>query len=351
MRLVALSIVLLGPSCVADSNAVIDGRRSPILGGEDAAGRTDVVYVEHAAGSERCTGALVAPQIVITAAHCAFPIDGLSTTPLSADGFRIGFGAATDTVAFKQAVAVSMPLSSSGLTLNERVDAGLDIVALTLATPDGDGSDKYEPDFAFEPNTSTSLELVGYGISSKETGEIGEKLSGWSAVIGWDRESGVLELEGEAAACLGDSGGPALTTDGRWVGVISSVSSTDNGIPCDGRTFLTTMLNDEVRAWLHTLLQSSTDVDAGTDEASDTHSPPSPGHEPDDDAEPPETDQDPLLHESCAVSWRGRNESVPWWLCIGGLGLLLRTRRRRQPVVVRARVRSVQPRRTASADS
>src|SRR5688572_9154956 len=98
MRRLLVFTALLGGSCANEPAEQVraSGQAAAILEGADAAHRTGVVHIEHALSGERCSGALVAPDLVLTAAHCAFSRDDLATEPLPADGFRVGFGSSTD---------------------------------------------------------------------------------------------------------------------------------------------------------------------------------------------------------------------------------------------------------------
>ena len=296
------------------SFSVLSGRSAAILDGTDATERTGVVYVEHTQGTERCSGALIDSHTVLTAAHCVFAQGQVVTTPLSPDGFRVGFGEATDQLEYKTVQTVLLPGDDLNQTLAERVSAGLDIAALVLTQDVGTNHETYALNFDFHPTAATAVELTGFGISSTETGSSGRKLSGASQVVGWERDTGVLEAVGKGA-CLGDSGGPALDDQGRWVGLVSSVATSDNGTPCDGRTFLATVLNAQAAAWLASL----TGADGGVPDP--VSHPVGPGMEDDpsdtgQDSTAPDSavtpDEDPPLG-SCAVD---RRRNAPWMALI-----------------------------------
>ncbi|WP_353473388.1 trypsin-like peptidase domain-containing protein [Salipiger sp. H15] len=87
--LLPLLALLAGPAAAQATFDVIDGR-GDLLGWE-AVGRLD------AAGAF-CTGALIAPDIVLTAAHCVFTPDGTPRPPESLT-FRAGYFRGTEVVA------------------------------------------------------------------------------------------------------------------------------------------------------------------------------------------------------------------------------------------------------------
>jgi hypothetical protein len=331
MRRVVPLGVLVACSATPDApSPEVRSLRQSVLDGE-ASDRSDVVYISHASSVEQCTGALLRGGIVLTAAHCAMPRDGVSTELLEATGFRVGFGASTDALELIEVVEVQAPERASGLTAEERGRSGLDIVALMLSDQPTAGG--FEADFAFHPNTQTELTLVGYGISSLETGRSGERREARSLVVGWDRDSGELELD-QGGACLGDSGGPALTTDGHWVGLVSSVSADQRGSPCGGRTILTTLLHPDVAAWLGELAEfpprpSTTDGGAESgDTSSESGAPPTTTS----GASSPDSTDAGAGNMSCAVS---RRTEVPWCASWGLLGWAAWRQRRRDAVSAR----------------
>lgn len=314
LRLLALSL----SACVsADENEAGRGvgLRLAILEGEDASAQTGVVHIEHALSSERCSGVLVRSQVVVTAAHCVFAPSGIAL--LEPSGFRVGMGSSTEQLEVASVSEVVWAGEAAGVTLAKAVEEGLDVAALVLARPAGPSMLQHEVAWDFAPTTASKLVLVGYGISSLETGASGRKLSGVANVIGWDRNYGILELNG-AAGCLGDSGGPALSPDGQVAGIISSVSTRDDGTPCGGRTFLSTVLNPTVAAWLREVLEEPVpEADAGMQDEEEEHGEgggtggvdkPTPSS---DDSDAPSASEGPV--SSCALAAGASSGRPPAW--------------------------------------
>ncbi|HVJ19807.1 MAG TPA: S1 family peptidase [Polyangiaceae bacterium] len=209
--------------------------RSSLVGLTDA--RRAAIVIVHPGGDDAlCTGVMIGPAEVLTAAHCTTESETLSVS--SGDG------------SFAVAEVLRHP----------KLDAALLRVpdlATTEATP-------ILPDPGLDDlGTGSLLELAGYGLD--ESGSVGTLRFAVEAVQSVALETFVVDGEGRSGACVGDSGGPALRrgADGhvRLAGILDAGSS-----DCVGRDAY--VRADALATWLRSSGYSPGQDPEGCDDVS-----------------------------------------------------------------------------------
>ncbi|WP_063776640.1 S1 family peptidase [Microvirga massiliensis] len=239
-RLVHFSLTAMFCSVLAvPAGAVVGGRVS-----RDPDGlRRAVVRVENSAG-ELCTGILVRPDVVLTAAHCV--VDAAAYKVVGVDRrFRA------------QAVGVSAallhPTFVQGTT--PRTQPGVDLALLGLRQPLGSSFQPIDLAGVTRIGTGEFVTLAGFGVTR-------ERAKGTARVL---RETQLVALgpvrvrnhvfvvadpdrlaeSDGAGACRGDSGGPLLVETAfgpRLVGIVSWSSgamTSRQQTACGGLTAIT----------------------------------------------------------------------------------------------------------------
>ena len=216
MKALALLLVLLPTALAAEGNSGLDELRSrEDLRGFEPVGRVDVE------NGGFCTGALIAPDLVLTAGHCVMDRDG---SPVNAGRitFRPGLSYGAALVEAKVARTIVDPgyrnINPAPVEMIER-----DVALLQLAQPIP--TSLISPFAVARPSNGDEVSVVSYAEGREEA-------------LSWQR---VCHVVGREAALIGfdcdvsfgSSGAPVLDRSGYRARIVSIISAgaTDDGKP------------------------------------------------------------------------------------------------------------------------
>ncbi|TKT72929.1 S1 family peptidase [Afipia massiliensis] len=228
----------------------------PIVGSRSAPSESIVraVVTVAAAGGGVCTGTMIAPNIILTAAHCLAPGTANRVIDYSAKPPRL---------IAPQQVAVH-PRYNAQFIAAHRATADVALLRLSAPLPGKSAALLGVPRVPFSPASRFTVVGIGSIVAGSDSG-VGTIRAAPLAVTG---QPGTLQVrlmdpqtQNKSAgmgACTGDSGAPAFEDqDGNSVvvGVVSWSTGANNSAGCGGLTGVTplTLYNDWIvktaRSW------------------------------------------------------------------------------------------------------
>lgn len=204
-RQVLLAVIAILPACelqapIDEEDEDVSAAGDPIVSGEIDSGHPGVVALTFQ-GQAFCSGTLVTPTVVVSAAHCIHPSTGLSPGTLA----QVYFG--TDVTQGGVFIDVVEAEYKPDWYLDDP-DGDDDVSVLRLASPA-----PVDPiPMGSLPPVGSSLTLVGFGITSANGKDSGTKRVAHAVMDQVYGEIFTMPLA-PSGTCNGDSGGTALFDD------------------------------------------------------------------------------------------------------------------------------------------
>lgn len=232
-----VSLVLAAPLVAPSASAVV--------GTPDDAGNNFVARLDVGDGQRSCTGALVAPLWVLTAASCFVeePAAGLDLPigpPDLATTATIGRADLTTDAGVVRDVVELVPHESRDLVMVQLSGAATGVAPVSVATT--------------APSVGEQLQVSGYGRTATEWSPLRRHAGTFTvdSVTGGD-----IAITGQngAAVCAGDTGGPTLRTTGGDVELVAVNSRSWQGgcfgaDPAETRTGAVNTRVDDIHDWI-----------------------------------------------------------------------------------------------------
>ncbi|MCC6993941.1 MAG: trypsin-like serine protease [Deltaproteobacteria bacterium] len=175
-----------------------------------ALGDRAVVAVVQRGGDLRCTGTLIAPRAVLTAAHCGVTADNAADFQVFVGEVVGGVGTGVDVASVRVHPGFVAATFASDLAV---LWLRAEVPVVPVALPEGP--------LALE--VGTAVRVVGYGVSVAGAADQGTRRQG-SASISEVTEAEVTLAPAPSQPCSYDSGGPAFVTV-RGVELLVGVTS------------------------------------------------------------------------------------------------------------------------------
>lgn len=200
--------------CHAPADEGVGRQKSAVRGGAADRGDASVVAI-YGEGIVLCTGTVISPRVIVTAAHCLHP-DLLSGHNLSEVEIRVGSSAFFPDRHLAIADGVYHPdFDPANLNLLGNPDVGL----IRLAEPiDVPPIAIHRGELLDELLVDAPLRIVGYGVTAFGEDDYGTKREATAQIKSIPEDSISLR---PAAMCAGDSGGPYFFESGGQEHVVA----------------------------------------------------------------------------------------------------------------------------------
>jgi secreted trypsin-like serine protease len=262
--LLVVALFAIGQPALAVKYGVPDNGEHPFVG-------LIVFYYPDGTAAWRCSGTLISPKVVVTAAHCT-ELNGKARIYFDEDVEALrnqGIYPYEDSQNSYTGTAHSSPWWTGALLLPNTGDVGVVVLKKSVTTVDTSSLPVLAPAGYLDQlgtqrgTQDVTFQVVGYGLQSVKPVEIGLRLRmkaevqlvnlGSALTDGYNLHTtnSPGQGTGPGGTCFGDSGGPIFHSGNQIVAVNSFVLNEN----CSGASFGYRVDRAEVRDWVYSFVK------------------------------------------------------------------------------------------------